>query len=180
MLALAQKIQSRFPRFYLAGETALMLRHQHRISTDLDFFCFQPFSFYRLAQKARRFFLIEREELFEDNLDLFIEGTKVSFIYFPFRNLEPLERLEGIQCASDFDILLNKIYAAGRRVEPKDPLDVAFLYRKYQWEPQRIKQGFEAKFPDQSYEFYLGALLHFEDYPSLSEEDQNTLLQLLI
>lgn len=140
-----------------------MLRHRHRISLDLDFFSFRPFSFSRLTQKARRLFHVEKEDWFEDNLDLFIEGMKVSFIHFPFSNIHPVEKFHGVRLASDYDP--NKIYAAGRRIDPKDPFDAAFL-----WDRTKIKEDFERKFPGTSYKLSLGALLYFEDYPPLSEE----------
>lgn len=156
-----------------------MLRHQHRISLDLALFSFHPFSFSRLAQKARRLFHVEKEERFEDNIHLFIEGTKVSFIHFPFSNIHPVEKFHGVKLASDYDIFLNKIYAAGRRIDPKDPFDAAFLYQKYRWDRAKIKEDFERKFPGYSYELSLGALLHFEDYPPLPEESKKVLLHLV-
>jgi len=35
---LARKIQKDFKGFYLTGGPALMFRHNHRVSVDLDFF----------------------------------------------------------------------------------------------------------------------------------------------
>ncbi len=179
LLNLAQRLQPHLRRFYLAGGTALMLKHRHRLSSDLDFFSYYSFSFRRLVQKVRTLFQVEKEEAFEDNVDLWIEGTKVSFIYFPFANIRQTEEFLGIRMASDYDIFLNKIYAAGRRVDPKDPQDVAFLYEKYGWNRDQIKRDFMTKFPGQSYELYLGALLSFEDYPELPESFKSTLLKLV-
>ncbi len=71
--------------------------------------------------------------------------------------------------ASDYDILLNKIYVSGRRIEWKDPFDAAYLVRKYQWPIEQVKRDFERKFPSQSFEIFMGALLSFEDYPELPD-----------
>ncbi len=172
MKRLAKEIQKNFKNFYLAGGTAVMLRHKHRISEDMDFFSFRAFSFLRLAVKMRKIFKVEKEERFEDNIDFIIEGLRISFVFFPFQNIRPLENFEGIKIASDYDIFLNKIYSAGRRIESKDVIDFAFLYRKYQWGIDSVKKDFEQKFPHQSFEIYLGAILSIKDYPDL---DENTI-----
>ncbi len=169
MKKLAKEIQRNFKNFYLAGGTAIMLKHQHRISEDMDFFSSRAFSFLRLATKLRKILKVEKEERFEDNIDFIIEGLKISFVFFPFENIKPLESFEGIKVASDYDIFLNKIYSAGRRIESKDVVDFAFLYDKYRWKKDYVKKDFEKKFPDQSFEIYLGAILSIEDYPELDE-----------
>ena len=179
MLNLASKLVPHLRGFYLAGGTALMLRHRHRISIDLDFFKEKSFSKQRILKKLQGHFFVENFEISEDTIDIFIEGTKVSFVFFPFKNIRPLERIDSIPVASDYDIFLNKIYAAGRRVDPKDPLDVAFLYRLYRWDREQIKRDFERKFPSQSFEIYLGALLSFDDYPDLDNNTKQTLLSLM-
>jgi len=38
LLSPAQKVQCVFNDFYLSGGTAIMFRHRHRASIDLDFF----------------------------------------------------------------------------------------------------------------------------------------------
>jgi len=179
MLTLAKKLLPYLKGFYLAGGTALMLKHRHRISIDLDFFKEKPFSKHRLVKKLEEFFKVEGIELAEDNVDLFIDDIKVSFVFFPFKNIEPLDKIEGIPMASDYDIFLNKIYTAGRRVDPKDPIGAAFLYELHRWDRSKIKKDFERKFPSQSFELYLGALLSFEDYPGLEEKTKEILKRLL-
>lgn len=179
LLKLALRVQKHFPNFYLAGGTGLMLRHKHRISVDLDFFNDKPFSYARISTKVRKIFKVEGEERLGDNIDFFIQGIKVSFVFYPFKNIQKLENFKGIMIASDYDIFLNKIYVAGRRVDPKDPFDVAYLMKMYKWDKLKIKRDFEKKFPNQSYEIYLGALLHFEDYPKLPRSIKSILMELL-
>jgi hypothetical protein len=96
MKLLAIEIQRHFKNFYLSGGTALMIKHKHRISEDLDFFS----------------------------------------------------------------------KSAGRRIESKDIIDFAFLWKKYKWERKKVKMDFERKFPHQSFEIYLGAVFAIEDYSS--------------
>ncbi|RMH54647.1 MAG: hypothetical protein D6679_13160 [Candidatus Hydrogenedentota bacterium] len=175
---LAKRVGETFPEFHLAGGSAVMFRHRYRESIDLDFFYEKEFSFRRVSTKARSFFDVESETEGIDNIDLWIEGVKVSFVFFPFSRIDPIEKWEGIRMASDYDIFLNKIYAAGRPIEPKDPVDAAFLYNRHGWAKAEIKRDFERKFPDQSYEIFLGALLSFDDYPGISSETMEILMVL--
>jgi len=167
LIRLAQDVLPHVRGFYLAGGTAVMLKYHHRISVDLDFFRESSFSFRRLQAKLEKVLPVSRSEALEDNLDLFVGETRISFVYFPFKNRERLEKTEGIPVASDYDLFLNKLYAAGRRVDAKDPWDAAVLYRAHRWPVAQVKADFEAKFPAQSFEIYLGGLLSFEDYPGL-------------
>jgi len=170
MKKLAREIQENFKNFYLGGGTVLMFKYNHRISEDLDFFSEKEFSFLRLSSKIKKIFKIERYEQYIDNIDFFIEDIKVYFIFFPFKNIEPIQKYEGIKVASDYDIFLNKIYSAGRRIEVKDVIDFVFLYERYRWKKEKVKEDFEVKFPNQSFEIYLGAILSTEDYPYLDEK----------
>ncbi len=180
LFKLAIKIQPLVNRFYLAGGTAIMLKHQHRQSIDLDFFAFQSFSFRHLSQKIRQHFDISEEREFIDNIDFFIKDIKVSFVYFPFTNILPLEKWRGVRMASDYDLFLNKIYACSRRIDSKDPKDIAFLFEKYQWNSKNFKKDYEKKFPQQSYEIALGAVLNIDDYPDLDNKAKDQLKKLYI
>lgn len=110
-----------------------MLKYKHRISVDLDFFNQKAFSYARLSTKIRKLFQVENEERLGDNIDFFIQGRKVSFVFYPFKNIFPPENFKGITIISDYDTFLNKIYVAGKRVDPKDPFNAAFLYKMYKW-----------------------------------------------
>jgi predicted nucleotidyltransferase component of viral defense system len=179
LLKLALQIQSLFKEFYLAGGTAIMFKYEHRTSIDLDFFRSRAFSYNTVAQTMRKKFEVTAEERMSDNIDFFVEGKRISFVFFPFWNVQPLREIKGLRAASDYDIFLNKIYSAGRRVTPKDPFDAAYLYHLNKWPKRAIKRDFERKFPDQSYELYLGALLSFEDYPGIDAKTRRILSKLL-
>ncbi|MCX8082440.1 MAG: nucleotidyl transferase AbiEii/AbiGii toxin family protein [bacterium] len=170
MKKIAREIQNNFKNFYLAGGTVLMFKYNHRISEDLDFLTEEEFSYMRISSKIKKFFVLEKEEKFVDNIDFIIKGIKVSFIFFPFKNINPLEVYDGIKMASDYDIFINKIYSAGRRIETKDLVDFAFLYSKYKWEKEKVESDFEKKFPLQDFNLYLGAILSVEDYPDVNRK----------
>ncbi len=165
LLQLAQRFYEILPSyFYLVGGTAIMFKHRHRLSTDLDFFAPKYFSFQYWIKKVSKSFKIQSYSTGSDNIDFIIADTKISLVRFYYKNLKRRERIENIFVASDYDLFLNKIYAAGRRIEWRDPFDAAFLLQHHQWNPIQIKKDFEKKFPEASYEIFVGALLHKEDY----------------
>ncbi len=175
IIKLAEDIQNIFEGFYLAGGTSLMIKYNHRKSVDLDFFKEKLFSSNHLIKKTQRNFKVSKWEKGIDNIDFFIHGIKISFVFFPFKNIKRTERIKNISMVSDLDNFLNKIYAAGRRIEKKDPFDAAYLYKMHNWNKQIIKKSFEKKFDGQSYEIYLGALLNFPDYEPLEKWIKDTL-----
>lgn len=179
MINIAREVQAQFKDFYLAGGTAVMVKYDHRQSLDLDFLKEKAFSFARLTTKVNKNFPVDRMEQGTDNIDFFIYDLKISFVFFPFKNVEKLQTVQEIIMASDYDLFLNKLYVAGRRVDPKDPFDAAFLYKTHHWDKARIKKDFELKYPGQSFEIFLGALLSFEDYEPLQPWIKTTLTELL-
>jgi predicted nucleotidyltransferase component of viral defense system len=179
LVSMAAEIQSMFPDLYLAGGTAIMLKYGHRISYDLDFFSEKSDLSTLLAPMIEKYEPeIERIVRFSggDNVDVFVRGTKVSFVRFPFRNVEPTESHSGIRMASDMDLLLNKIYVAGRRVESKDPADIACLLQRHpEWRKIAVGNDFHRKFKDEKFEIYFASVLAFEDFPGLDDETKKTL-----
>jgi hypothetical protein len=171
LLSLAREIQAVVPGLYLAGGTAIMIKHEHRISTDLDLFT-EKGGLSGIESRVRRRFGSEIERIVHfpggDNVDLFVRGIKASFVRFPFPNVEPPEMMGGVKLASDRDLLLNKIYVAGRRVEAKDPTDIACLLDCHRdWSRKSIRADFRTKFKDEKFEIYLAAAMAFDDYPGL-------------
>ena len=170
ILKLAQKVYNALPNhFYLAGGTAVMLKYKHRLSTDIYFFSHKNFSFNYYKHKFFSELNITSYSKGEDNIDFIIEGTKVSLVRFYYKNIKRRERIKNIFVASDYDLFLNKIYAAGRRIEWKDPYDAAFLLKKHDWDPKDVKRDFEIKFDDADFYIFIGALLNKKDYKELPE-----------
>jgi len=168
LLPLAQKVSANTKKFYLAGGTAIMLKYDHRVSYDLDFFHGKAFSFKAMENKMKSSLSNVTQVIYgEDNLDVFKDENKVSFVFFPFRNVIPIENFKAIRIASDLDLLLNKLYVGSRRIDAKDPFDAAWLWQKFEWDALKVKELFEQKFKGHSFEIALGALCSFEDYPEL-------------
>ena len=151
----ARLVQSRFPKFYLAGGTAIMLKHRHRLSTDLDFF-HPDFSTSRMLYRIRKTFGVSDAAVVGDSVVFTYSGIKTSFICFPFENVAPCEEHNGIVMASDLDLLLNKLYSIGRRIEWRDYYDFAFLLRIHRYNLKELKELFERKF-SQDFELFAKA-----------------------
>lgn len=75
-----------------------MLKYNHRISYDLDFFNFKEFSYNRLVKKVIPLYQnqIDKWERKEDNIDFFINGIKVSFFFLlkTLKKLKPFMKLK--------------------------------------------------------------------------------------
>jgi hypothetical protein len=181
LVSLAQEIQAVFPDLYLAGGTAIMIKYEHRISYDIDLFA-ENSRLSTLESRMRKRYESEIERIVHfpggDNVDFFLRGTKLSFVGFPFPNVEPTETRDGVRMASDRDLLLNKIYVAGRRVEAKDPVDIACLLLHHpDWPLDAVRSDFRAKFKNEKFEIYLAAVMAFDDYPGLDEATRSFLEQ---
>ena len=179
LISLAQEIETVFPDLYLAGGTAIMIKYEHRISYDLDLFA-ENSKLSALESRMRKRYESEIERIVRfpgsDNVDIFLRGTKLSFVVFPFPNIEPTETRDGVRMASDRDLLLNKVYVAGRRVEAKDPVDIACLLLQHpDWALDAVRSGFRTKFKDEKFEIYLAAAMAFDDYPGLDDATRSVL-----
>ncbi|MGB9643394.1 MAG: hypothetical protein ACPL3Q_09425, partial [Candidatus Ratteibacteria bacterium] len=91
---------------------------------------------------------MQRYEEFQDNVDFYIQNIRVSFVFFPFKNIERIEKFLEIRIASDYDLFLNKIYVSGPKIAPRDVFDLAYLYKIYRGDARKIEQAFEKNFPD--------------------------------
>ncbi len=115
--------------FYLAGGTALALRHRHRRSVDFDFFRETSFSEQELLLSLTRAFPgLERLPTGEQTLYVRLSGVTTTFFHYPYRLLENLEPTSwGFGLASDSDIAAMKIEAIAGRGSRKDFVDLRVL-----------------------------------------------------
>jgi len=179
LLSLGRELQAVVPGLYLAGGTAIMIKYEHRISTDLDLFT-EKGGLSRIESRLRRRYGPEIERIVHfpggDNVDLFLRGIKASFVRFPFPNVAKIETKDGLKLASDRDLLLNKIYVTGRRVEAKDPADIACLLDRHRdWSREMIRSDFRTKFKEEKFEIYLAAVMAFDEYPGLDKSARSVL-----
>jgi hypothetical protein len=115
--------------FYLAGGTALALRHGHRRSIDFDFFRaseFDPESLSAILGGA--FTDLERRPGGDQTLYLQLLNVTTSFFRYPYPLLEAVESTPwGFGLASDADIAAMKIEAVMGRGSRKDFIDLRLL-----------------------------------------------------
>ena len=112
--------------FYLAGGTGLALLVGHRISIDFDFFSDKIIKKTLLKKVEDTFskFKIQVVLNTKDELTIIIENTKITFLFYPFAKILPLETDDLIQILSAKETLATKAYSVGRRGAYKDYVDL--------------------------------------------------------
>lgn len=152
--------------FYLAGGTALALRHGHRRSVDFDFFRQDPFDTQELALALERAFTeVERLPSGEQTLYVRLRDVTTSFFQYPYRLLEEVESTGwGFGLASDADIAAMKIEAIVGRGARKDFVDLRTLCHNGM-EIDAAFEFFERKYGTRRSDRYhrLRALSYFDD-----------------
>jgi hypothetical protein len=117
--------------FYLAGGTALALRHGHRRSVDFDFFQHATFDVQGLLLSLEGACGdLERLPAGRDFLYVRLLGVTTSFFRYPYRQLEEVEPTPwGFGLASDLDLAGMKLEAIAGRGSRKDFIDLLVLCR---------------------------------------------------
>lgn len=117
---------------FLAGGTALALQIGHRKSFDFDIFLPKPLSlrFYRKTLEI----LGKETKIKARTGDIMLtqtpEGIEVHFVYYWYKNLQPLIKTASLSLASVEDIAANKAFTIGQRGAWRDYVDVFFLIKK--------------------------------------------------
>ena len=129
-----QKIFKRlkhFPKFYLAGGTALALQIGHRISVDFDFFSEKEISPGLLDKLIKIFkdFKVEAVINHSEQLSVNVNKIKIDFVKYNFPPLMDLSEFWGIKFLSIPEIAAAKAYTIGRRITFKDYIDLYFILR---------------------------------------------------
>jgi predicted nucleotidyltransferase component of viral defense system len=121
-----------FNNFYLAGGTALALQIGHRISVDFDLFSGEEID-KNLFPKVRKIFYDNEIVLSVNNPDeltVFVDGLKITFLKYPFPLIFDLVDCEGIGLLSVKEIAATKAYTISRRGSLKDYADLFFIVSK--------------------------------------------------
>jgi hypothetical protein len=115
--------------FYLAGDTALGLRHGHRRSIDFDWFRQDAFDDRALLRSLeRQFDRVEVLQASEETVYVRLMGITASFFRLPYALLQPVEPTPwGFGLASDEDIAAMKLEAVAGRGSRKDFIDLYVL-----------------------------------------------------
>lgn len=148
---------------YLAGGTALALQLGHRTSVDFDFYSQPHFESADLYKQIESVFSkeIERTLMEEDTLFCTVKGVELSFFYYEYPLVRPLEEAEGVLIAGVEDIAAMKLVAIIQRPAKRDYIDVAFLLKRL-----KLKEMFslvEDKYPQFNRYLALRALSYFDD-----------------
>ncbi len=162
---------NRFKAFYLAGGTALALQIGHRISVDFDLFS---------DKKIPKNLLAETKKIFSgqtiipsvnnaDELTVFINGIKITFLKYPFPAIKSFVEYKGIKLLSIAELAATKAYTVGRRGSFKDYIDLYFLIVEKHVSLQGIIKLAEKKYDtDFNGRLFLEQLIYLEDITDLN------------
>jgi hypothetical protein len=129
--------------FYLAGGSAVYYYLKHRESLDLDFFTQKNFNFFQYEHLIRPYTILFKSK---DTIHAEIKNVKVSFFYYPYKLLKPLNQINDISIAHLEDILCMKINAIINRGSRKDFTDVYFIMKELSISPEKCIELFQTKY----------------------------------
>lgn len=119
------KLTPFFKDFTLCGGTGLALQWGHRISNDFDLFLPTPLPTYFSRDVAKMLSVSSIAVDTQNELTVFTQdGIKVTFLHYPFASLDPDTYIDSVRIGTIPDLVANKCYTLGRRVEIRDYLDI--------------------------------------------------------
>lgn len=155
-----------FSDFYLAGGTALALQIKHRISVDFDLFSGKEIPV-NLLDKTKKIFSGKTMVVSVNNPDeltVFVDEIKITFLKYPFRVLFSFVDYEGIKLLGVKELAAVKAYTIGRRGSYKDYVDLYFILKKEYSSLAEIMEIAEKKYKGEfNSRLFLEQLIYFED-----------------
>jgi|SRR3989344_1582654 len=130
------KIWKRLSKFssigYLGGGTALALQINHRISYDFDIFTCKSIEKSLLTKVIIVFpnSIIKPLIDNQDELTIEVDGVKLTFLYYPFKNILDQVVTESLSLLDIKDIAADKAYTIGRRGAWRDYYDIYSILGK--------------------------------------------------
>lgn len=159
-------------KYVLVGGSALTLHLCHRKSEDLDFFTYEDkLDFKEILEYIKRF---EKKEILNqtnEQIDLLLDGVKVTFFNAKWSFLKPFEN-QKLNIASIEQIAAMKVNVLFLRAKYRDYYDLYFLAK----ESMSLKNIFKASehiVEGVTYKMFAVALLYIEDI----EDDNITYLE---
>lgn len=162
--------------FYFTGGTALSLHYlQHRQSVDLDFFSESQFDPQVILDTITAwgkeldftvdYLKIEVAQIFNLTFPN-KQTTKIDFGFYPHKQVEECQLIDGIKVDSLMDIAINKLLTVEQRTEVKDFVDLYFLLKDFAiWD---LLEGVKVKFKVKMDPFVIGSdLLKVEGFDYL-------------
>lgn len=117
--------------FYLAGGTALAMQLGHRLSVDLDFFTEEDFALQSLIISLNECMgEITIRNMSKGTINAIINGEKVSFLTYPYKNLFPLLSFRECPIADYRDIAASKLVTISQRGLMRDFYDLDTIIQK--------------------------------------------------
>jgi len=120
-----------FNQCYLAGGTGLALHLGHRRSHDLDFFSRNPVESEALIRSMKTLTGFALASQAPETLHATVQGTKVSFLAYPYSVLFPFTLFLGVNVADPRDIACMKVSAIANRGTKRDFVDLYFVAQRY-------------------------------------------------
>lgn len=119
-----------FTDFYLGGGTALALQIGHRMSVDFDLFSEKEIPEELLGKVEETFSQKEIKPSVnnKDELTVFVDDIKITFLRYPFPLVLELVSCEGVKLLDIKEIAATKVYTIGRRGSYRDYLDLYFIF----------------------------------------------------
>ncbi len=149
--------------FYLAGGTGLALQFGHRISEDLDFFGRELFDEEALIQRIQQMLGFSLVAKAPSTAHVTIQGTKVSFLGYPYPMLFSPARFLDVLVADARDIAAMKISAIASRGTRRDFIDLKVSAQRFGLAD--LLNWFDRKYAQTGYSkiHILKSLTFFED-----------------
>ena len=155
-----------FPKFYLAGGTALALQIGHRISIDFDLFWPVDLPANLLTQikkifpKSKIQVTINQSE----QLTLTLDNIQVTFLKYPYPLVLKLVQFKGVKFLPVAEIAVCKAFALGRRATFKDYIDLYFILKQGQVTLAQIISLGEKKYQEEfNGRLFLEQLIYLQD-----------------
>ena len=152
--------------YILGGGTALALQLNHRKSYDFDFFSSNSIIKNLLEKLSKTIRIANVSVDSTDELTFFTKDSiKVTFLYYPFGYLFPIEMLSnGLKMFGIKDIAIKKAYTIGRRGEYRDYFDLYVIlkdnYMNLSELIQTTKKIYGSVFDEK---IFLTQLVYFDD-----------------
>lgn len=158
---------SKFKSYYLSGGTALAIQIGHRISVDFDFFSDKKIPgtlFLQVKKTLPENIDIKPSVNNSEELTVFANDTKVTFLYYPFPLIDPLTNLNGLKLPTLQELAAMKAYTIGRRGEYKDYVDLYYLLSEKHTSLKEILESARRKYKnDFNDRLFLEQLIYLDD-----------------
>lgn len=151
-------------KFYLSGGTALSLQIGHRQSNDLDFFTKESFNPEKLQVELNQLGQLKNVEIEKNTLNLYIDGVKLQFLYYPYKLIEKKVIWNDINLSSVLDIACTKLITISSRGGKKDFIDLYVIINQI-FSLKKIFTSLSKKYAKINYNkvHLLKSLLYFTD-----------------